>query len=65
MLFEGKYTEEVRKDIAEGEELGINGVPFFLFNGKQAFSGAQKDSVFLKVLDKLWKEGNQQNSKTY
>lgn len=46
------HSEEVHKDISESNELGIDGVPFFIFNRQFAVSGAQDSSVFLKALQK-------------
>jgi predicted DsbA family dithiol-disulfide isomerase len=40
------YTDEVKRDIAEAGYLGIQGVPFFVINGKYAVSGAQAVPVF-------------------
>ena len=34
-------------------QLGINGVPFFIFDSRLAVSGAQPEEVFLQVLDQL------------
>jgi predicted DsbA family dithiol-disulfide isomerase len=45
-----EYTHEVRMDMYEAQQLGISGVPFFLFNEKLAVSGAQDTSVFLDAL---------------
>ncbi len=36
-------------------EMGVEGVPFFIFNNKYAVSGAQEVSVFLNILKKLIK----------
>ena len=33
--------DAVRREIAEAQELGVTGVPFFIFGGKLAVSGAQ------------------------
>lgn len=35
---------------------GIRGVPFFVFGGKYALSGAQPDAVFAQALDKILSE---------
>ena len=32
---------------------GVNGVPFFIFDGRYSFSGAQPAEVFTQVLDGL------------
>lgn len=45
-----EYTHEVRMDMYEAQQLGISGVPFFLFNEKLAVSGAQDIVVFLDAL---------------
>jgi predicted DsbA family dithiol-disulfide isomerase len=52
------YTKEVRADQQEAQALGVTGVPFFVFDNKYAVSGAQPTDVFLKTLEKTWKEGN-------
>jgi len=50
------YAEEVRKDVAEARRLGINGVPFFVFDMKYGVSGAQETDVFTDTLQKAFKE---------
>ena len=40
-LEKGTYTSEVQADIQQGQELGLKGVPFFVFNRKYGVSGAQ------------------------
>jgi predicted DsbA family dithiol-disulfide isomerase len=50
------YTAEVRKDEEEAQTLGINGVPFFVFDYKYAISGAQPVNVFAQTLQKVWDE---------
>ncbi|MFX3623634.1 MAG: DsbA family oxidoreductase [Ectobacillus sp.] len=56
MLASDEYTAEVRADEQRARELGISGVPFFVFNGKYAVSGAQPSEVFLEVLQKVYDE---------
>jgi len=56
VLSEGRFNENVKKDIKEASELGVNGVPYFLFNKNLEISGAQPEEVFLRVFEKLWKE---------
>jgi predicted DsbA family dithiol-disulfide isomerase len=50
------YTDEVKRDVAEAEYLGIRGVPFFVMNGKYAVSGAQAVPVFSETLEKAFAE---------
>ena len=46
-----KYVAEVKKDIAEAAQLGINAVPFFVMDRKYGVSGAQAAPVFLQTLE--------------
>jgi protein disulfide-isomerase len=58
-LENGSFADAVNKDLNDARQLGINGVPFFLFNKKFALSGAQDSAVFLSVLHKAftdWRE---------
>ncbi|MFN5417968.1 MAG: DsbA family oxidoreductase [Flavobacteriia bacterium] len=49
------YFPQVQKDIQEAQEIGVRGVPFFVFNRKYAVSGAQNPSVFEDTLKELMK----------
>lgn len=46
----GAYAEEVNADIAQAQQLGISGVPFFVIDGKYGISGAQPAEVFANAL---------------
>ncbi len=50
------YTSEVKLDQQLAEQVGAQGVPFYVFNNKYAVSGAQPTEVFSRVLDKVWEE---------
>ncbi|HEK21729.1 DsbA family oxidoreductase [Mucilaginibacter sp.] len=54
------FADEVRYDIAEAQQLGIRGVPFFVMDQKYGVSGAQANEVFSQTLDKAFNEWNQQ-----
>lgn len=59
MLSGTDYTKEVNSDIAEAEQLGLRGVPFFVLNRQYGVSGAQEPDVFLQSLKKAhadWKK---------
>ena len=56
MIQSNEYLREVRIDQLRGEQLGVQGVPFFVFNNKYAVSGAQSAEVFADVLEKVWEE---------
>jgi len=46
----GKYQAAVKKDIDEGNRLGVSGTPAFFINGR-LISGAQPFDVFARVID--------------
>jgi len=50
------YTEAVRSDIYEAFQLGVRGVPFFVFDRKYAVSGAQSSRIFLQTLTQSFNE---------
>ena len=56
VLETNQYEEEVRADQQQAYQIGVQGVPFFVFNNKYAVSGAQSPEVFAQVLDKVWEE---------
>ena len=56
-----RYANAVKQDIITAKNIGINGVPFFLFNRKYAISGAQETEVFIRALDKSWSEWKNEN----
>ncbi len=47
-----QYLEKVNADISEAQQIGVRGVPFFVFNRQFAVSGAQDSEVFLNTLQK-------------
>ncbi len=49
-------SEEVRALEEKAYNLGVTGVPFFVFNNKVAVSGAQAVETFLEVLNKVDEE---------
>ncbi|WP_117211386.1 DsbA family oxidoreductase [Allorhizocola rhizosphaerae] len=46
----GEGVEEVRSELATARELGVTGVPMFVFEGKYAISGAQDPATFRDVI---------------
>jgi len=56
MLESDEFKEEVRKDEAEAQKLGIRGVPFFVINRKYGISGAQPAEVLLQALQQAKEE---------
>ncbi|HVW98282.1 MAG TPA: DsbA family oxidoreductase [Mucilaginibacter sp.] len=55
------YADAVRDDVDTARYLGIQGVPFFVFNGKYAVSGAQATAVFEQTMEKAFGEWKAEN----
>ena len=51
-----EYDKEVVMDIYEAQQVGVQGVPFFVFNNKYAVSGAQPVESFEQVLTQVYDE---------
>jgi predicted DsbA family dithiol-disulfide isomerase len=54
VLAADEYADAVRDDVTRAAAYGAGGVPFFVFEGKYAVSGAQPTEVFSQVLDQVW-----------
>jgi protein disulfide-isomerase len=50
------FAYRVDADISEARDIGVRGVPFFVFNRKYAISGAQPVEAFLQTLEKAFSE---------
>jgi|TARA_R110002050_G_scaffold66907_7_gene144978 predicted DsbA family dithiol-disulfide isomerase len=50
------FTDQVKRDLMESKQIGIQGVPFFVFNGKYGISGAQESKVFAEAIEQSFKE---------
>jgi predicted DsbA family dithiol-disulfide isomerase len=48
------YAAEVRQDEREAQELGANGVPFFVLDRRYGVSGGQPAEVFKQALTEAW-----------
>ena len=55
-LEDKRFEKNVIKDIEEAQQIGVNGVPFFVFDRKYAVSGAQPIDTFLNTLVQVHKE---------
>lgn len=49
-----RYAQRVVNEMIQASQMGVNGVPFFLFGGKYAASGAQDPAVLLRGLQQAW-----------
>lgn len=54
ILAGNRYTDNVLADITEAADLGVTGVPFFVFNRTYAVSGAEPKQVFLDTIKKVY-----------
>tara|TARA_B100002049_G_scaffold10377_1_gene7419 strand:- start:1246 stop:1968 length:723 start_codon:yes stop_codon:yes gene_type:complete len=55
-LEEQEFSAYIEQDIAEARNIGVTGVPFFVFDRKYAVSGAQPKAAFLDILNKSFSE---------
>lgn len=62
MLESDDYSVAVRDDEARAAQLGITGVPFFVFAEKYGVSGAQPVEVFAEALEQTWNETDARQS---
>jgi predicted DsbA family dithiol-disulfide isomerase len=51
VLESGQYLADVKADVAQANEYGIQGVPFYVIDGKYGVSGAQGPEAFTSVLN--------------
>ncbi|WP_448518408.1 DsbA family oxidoreductase [Rhodoflexus sp.] len=62
MLASEAYKAEVHRDQYEAQQIGVRGVPFFVFNNKYVISGAQESRVFLSALQQSFGEWQQEQA---
>ncbi len=54
-VFDGDgYANEVRQDELQAQQIGISGVPFFVFDMALGASGAQPAELFASALNQAW-----------
>ena len=58
------FAYAVKSDIQEAQNIGVTGVPFFVFDRKYAVSGAQPTEAFLETLTKSFNEWRKNNPET-
>lgn len=56
VLNNNDFTNDVEQDIAEAQQIGVRGVPFFVLNNKYGISGAQPQELFEQTIEKAAKE---------
>jgi predicted DsbA family dithiol-disulfide isomerase len=52
-LESNEFLADVKSDVAQANEYGIQGVPFFVIDGKYGVSGAQDAATFANVLEQV------------
>ena len=60
VLNSDEFSYEVNQDIREGANIGVQGVPFFVFNRRYGVSGAQPVDAFLETMNKAFSEWKEQ-----
>jgi predicted DsbA family dithiol-disulfide isomerase len=63
MLHSDAFANAVHEDIYHASQIGVGGVPFFVFNDKYAVNGAQPSDVFAGALQQAWSEYEKENPK--
>lgn len=58
MLAGDAFTDEVRRDEALAHQIGVTGIPFFVFDGTYAVAGAQPVEVLEQALNRAWDEAH-------
>ena len=56
VLASDRYADAVHADVEQARAYGINGVPFFVVDGRYGISGAQPAEVVLQTLEQAWSE---------
>lgn len=49
------FSSQIESDIQEAQQIGVRGVPFFVFDRKYAISGAQPIDVFISTISEITK----------
>lgn len=52
---ENLFMDNVKNDISEAQQIGVQGVPFFVFDRKYAVSGAQPVEAFVNTIKEVLK----------
>lgn len=55
-LADDTHADDVTADVNRAREMGVTGVPFFVFNGRFGVAGAQTPDVFLDVIQRVKQE---------
>jgi predicted DsbA family dithiol-disulfide isomerase len=56
------YEDQVGQDIHEAQQIGVRGVPFFVFDNKYGISGAQPQNLFEQTIEQAASEAGLKKS---
>jgi len=56
-----RYLNQMKQDVQEAQNIGVRGVPFFVFDRKYGVSGAQAPEAFLETLEKSFAKWRTEN----
>ena len=56
VLTDSRFNADVKADVAQAQAYGIQGVPFFVIDGKYGVSGAQDATAFTNMLEQVQSE---------
>ena len=56
ILADGRFADEVRTDEVFARQIGVSGVPFYVFGGRLSVSGAQPSEVLRGAYDQVLEE---------
>jgi len=56
------YAYKVKQDIQEAHNIGLTGVPFFVFNRRYGISGAEPLHIFTQTLNQAYEEWEKSNT---
>jgi predicted DsbA family dithiol-disulfide isomerase len=54
LFYDESLTEEIIQDRYEAQQIGIRGVPFFIFNDHYTLSGAHPSDTLYKILETIY-----------
>lgn len=56
VIEENQFADQVKSEMMEARQVGVQGVPFFVINRKYGISGAQATDYFLQALKQIYEE---------
>ena len=62
VLASDQFEDAVEADIYKAQQIGVRGVPFFVFNNKYGISGAQPQPLFAQTIEQAAAEAGLKKS---